>query len=146
LKIKYYFADNAPSSPVDKLTFIIEKDKIILDTVCVMSLVWTLGIAWNVCYRSEFAEFTTKAINQYDSGSSFIDKLSSGPTCILSKMPIQAPGKAKKMIFDFCFDINLQRWVAWSGLKLEEHPFITPNFHNFELPVEKLLKLNLSLA
>jgi len=111
-----------------------------------MSLVWTLGIAWNVCYRSEFAEFMTKTINQYYSGSSFIDKLSSSPTCILSKMPIQAPGKAKKTIFDFCFDINLQRWVAWSDLKLEEHPCITPNFHNVELPVEELLKLNPSLA
>ncbi len=31
-------------------------------------------------------------------------------------------------------------------LKLEEHPFITPNFHNVELPVEELLKLNPSLA
>ncbi len=146
LKIKYCFADNAPSSPIDKLSFIIEKDKIILDSVCIISLVWTLGIAWNVRYRSEFAEFMTKTINQYYSGSSFIDKLSSSPTCILSKMPIQAPGKAKKTIFDFCFDINLQRWVAWSDLKLKEHPFITPNFHNVELPVEELLKLNPSLA
>ena len=111
-----------------------------------MSLVWTLGIAWNARYRSEFAEFLSTTIHQYYSGSSFIDKLMSSPACVLSKLPTKSENKSKKTIFDFCFDISLQKWVCWKDLKLEAQPCITPNFHSVALPIDEMLKFNPGLA
>lgn len=148
LKIKYYLEENPMNSPIDKLSFIIDKDRIILDSICIMSLVWTIGMAWNLKYRSEFSDFMLKLIHKYYRGSRTLDKLTSSATCILNKLPIDSFNHrpSKKTVFDFCFDINTQRWMGWKELRITEHPCITSSFQSVTLPAQELLRLNPGLA
>ena len=142
LKIKYHLE----GPPLDKLSFIIDKDKIILDSICIMSLTWTLGIAWNLKYRGEFAEYLLKLVHRYYGGNKLLDKLSSSPTCILNKFPKENANIQKKTVFDYCFDMKTQKWTTWHDLKLDEYPCITSDFQRVTLPVQELLKYNPELS
>ena len=85
-----------------------------------------------------------KTIHRYYKDHRTLDKLSKSGVCILNKLPIGY--NQKKTIFNFCFDINIQRWVTWTDLKLNDYPCISSSFSSVTLPPQELLRFNPSLA
>ena len=112
----------------------------IIESVCIFTLIWTIGISFKPLYRPKFSNFLIIcAKNYYGTVTNEGRNLINSPTFLRY---FEQSIKQDKTIFDVCYDINNQCWSHWAQLKIEDYPIITNSLENITFSFQEFIRLN----
>ena len=124
-----------------------DRQSLMIESSCIFCLIWTIGVLYKPEYRSSFSKHLITTVKNYYKDNSQ-ELLDSFPSIFFLKFFGQKPTSITSPnlgIYDYCFDLQTQKWAPWNEITLLEYQEISPEFIGVRLPAQELIKFNPAL-